>query len=643
MCITKQDDVFPQPQVVFARNHCEEAQLRPFVFGESVRDWSHTDSCYVIFPYDGKTKTLPEPELPQIVAFMWPYKPILWDRKVFGGQTYREAGKPWHEYGQIPVGRMKTPISIAFPEIATHNHFSLDRGGKVFNQTSPLIKFGDDVTEDQIFSILSLLNSSAICFWLKQVIPCKGLGGQGGGIKPETWSRAYVFNGMMVGQCPIPENVHLLSALGSQVDSLAREAQAHAPSNVVKQGIADLSYRLANARKSYESLHRRMVALQEEIDWKVYALFGLCKETDSPDSLLDEGIYPEERIVEILLRDRINSGEPSIFYQVHAYRGAGQWRESCVSQRSVVTTQRLEILESTPEIRLIEQLDFKRRWQVEPWENQEKSALCNWLLDRLETPKYCKGNKGNPELTTTAAMADVASADAEFLQVAELYRGRPDFNVAALVSELVEGESVPFLPALRYKPAGLRKREVWERTWALQRQQDARKGVGEIPVPPKYTTSDFVKTDFWRLRGKLDVPKERWVSYPHCGTDSDSTLVVGWAGWNYLEQATALIAYYDARKRDGWDAKRLRPLLAGLDQLLPWIHQWHPEIDPEFGETAGQSFQTLLEQDAHELGLTIEDIRNWTPPAKVAKASTKQPRTTKKKIESLEDEATVAD
>ena len=117
---------------------------------------------------------------------------------------------------------------------------------------------------------------------------------------------------------------------------------------------------------------------------------------------------------------------------------------------------------------------------------------------------------------------------------------RTDFNVAALVAELVESEAVPFLPILRYKPAGLRKRDLWERTWDLQRQQDAGKDVGEIVVPPKYASADFVKTDFWRLRGKLDVPKERWISYPHCSTESDPTLVVGWAGWNHLEQATAL-------------------------------------------------------------------------------------------------------
>ena len=143
--------------------------------------------------------------------------------------------------------------------------------------------------------------------------------------------------------------------------------------------------------------------------------------------------------------------------------------------------------------------------------------------------------------------------------------------------------------------------------------------MGDIPVPPKYTSADFLKQDYWRLRGKLDVPKERWISYPHLQTESDPSLVVGWAGWNHLQQATALVSYYDARRREGWDAKRLTPILAGLDQLLPWIHQWHPEIDPEFGDTAGQSYQTMLEHDAHELGLTIEEIRNWEPPKKARK------------------------
>lgn len=40
--------------------------------------------------------------------------------------------------------------------------------------------------------------------------------------------------------------------------------------------------------------------------------------------------------------------------------------------------------------------------------------------------------------------------------------------------------------------------------------------VGAIPVPPRYVSADFQKAAWWRLRGKLDVPKERFVSLPGC-------------------------------------------------------------------------------------------------------------------------------
>ena len=99
-----------------------------------------------------------------------------------------------------------------------------------------------------------------------------------------------------------------------------------------------------------------------------------------------------------------------------------------------------------------------------------------------------------------------------------------------------------------------------------------------------------------------------------------------------MQQGTALIAYYDARKREGWTAEQLMPLLTGLDQLIPWVHQWHPEVDPEYGETAGQSFERLLEADAHELGLTLDVIRSWKPPEKVRKA-----KATGKKKATVED------
>ena len=183
--------------------------------------------------------------------------------------------------------------------------------------------------------------------------------------------------------------------------------------------------------------------------------------------------------------------------------------------------------------------------------------------------------------------------------MAALYAGRPDFPLPKLVEDLVTSESVPFLPALRYKPSGLTKRQVWERTWDLQRREDAGEDVGPIPVPPKYTSADFLTSDIWRLRGKLDVPKERFVSYPHCARDGDPSLVVGWAGWDHLRQAQALTSYYERMKsREGWPAERLVPLLAGLDGLVPWLLQWHNEVDPEYDLRMGDYYRDFVRDEA---------------------------------------------
>jgi hypothetical protein len=44
----------------------------------------------------------------------------------------------------------------------------------------------------------------------------------------------------------------------------------------------------------------------------------------------------------------------------------------------------------------------------------------------------------------------------------------------------------------------------------------------------------------------------------------------------------------------------------------------------------------LLESEAQELGLTLEQIRNWTPPAKKKAAKTKAAKKSRKKSKSAE-------
>ena len=203
-----------------------------------------------------------------------------------------------------------------------------------------------------------------------------------------------------------------------------------------------------------------------------------------------------------------------------------------------------------------------------------------------------------------------------------------------MVRELVEQESVPYLPVHRYKESGLRARKDWEATWELQRKEDAieadvrkqharepeeklkvlirkaqQEQIGDIPVPPKYSSKDFQKSSFWRLRGKLDVPKERWISYPGAERDGDPSPLIAWAGWDHLQQAQALAEYYlDAKTNQGWPATKLKTLLAGLFDLLPWLKQWHNEIDADYGMGLGDYFGGFLEEECRALDLTLDDV-----------------------------------
>jgi hypothetical protein len=141
---------------------------------------------------------------------------------------------------------------------------------------------------------------------------------------------------------------------------------------------------------------------------------------------------------------------------------------------------------------------------------------------------------------------------------------------------------------------------------AAKRKKDE---LGEIPVPPKYTSADFTKTGYWSLRGKLDVPKERWVSYPGAQREGDDSILIAWAGWDHLQQAQALAEYLiDSKDNSGWSVERLKPLLAGLADLIPWLKQWHNSPDPNLGMGLGDYFAGFLEEQCRTIEVTVEDV-----------------------------------
>jgi hypothetical protein len=624
---THADEIFVQ-STNFVHRHGLEEGFRDQIRGDDIRDWGAWGDESIVFPYDNEIEQWTD--FPRSSKWSWFYnfKTLLWDRSTFGGGTYRTTGRPWFDYHQFPKSRARTPLSIGYAFISTHNHFVLERGERVYNRSAPVIRLPIGAAFDDYLSILAILNCSTACFWMKQVCHNNGNGGIGGGIGDEGWERRFQYDGTKLLEFPVVETDSNSLILARELDTLAQESNKLIPAECIRHTIP-IAEDLASNLVEIENHETRMVALQEELDWLCYRRYGLMAPFEWPDGGGDEpysdppGLKLGERPFEIAMARKMAAGElQTSWFERHGSTPIteipGHWPES---YRALVQW-RLDAIRDDPNIALIERPEYKRRWLREPWDDQVHRALRSWLLDRLETGRYWPDPAHEPpELASCAALAERAARDADFLQVAALYAGRPDFPLARLVEELVTAESVPLLPVLRYRPSGLVKRMVWERTWDLQRREDDKEDVGPIPVPPKYASADFLNSDLWRLRGKLDVPRERFVSYPHASRDGDPSLVVGWAGWDHLRQAQALTAYYERMKsREGWTPDRLAPLLAGLDQLVPWLIQWHNELDPEYDLRMGDYYRDFVADEVQALGFTLEQVRAWTPPAKAKRA-----------------------
>ncbi|MCL5969860.1 MAG: BREX-2 system adenine-specific DNA-methyltransferase PglX [Betaproteobacteria bacterium] len=618
---TLEDDVYVVPAQVLRRHRVPDSLTRDSVSGDEVRDWNRSAGDAAVFPYDADYRPIALANYTNAYRYMWPYRTGLAGSVMFGKQTKVEAGLQWWEFGRLTVTKFRAPLSITFGEIATHNHFVLDRGGKVFKQTAPVIKLPAGSTEDEHLGLLGLLNSSVGCFWLKQV--CFPKDGQG-----QMWEERFAFNATNVAEFPLCEGRPL--AITRRMDALVQQLKSLAPAVLLAASQLPTRTSLDEACARTLQVRQRMVFEQEELDWHCYRLYGLLPADVEVDQV-EHGTAVEvalgERAFEIVLARRMAAGrETSNWFERHGSTPITEIPARWPDSYKRVVQRRIELIERDPTLRLLERPLYKRRWSSLGWKDLEQTALRNWLLDRLEAPALWPAGAEQPaQLTSTSRLAEAVVRDADFMQIAALYAGHADFDVPQLVAELVSSEAVPALPVQRYTDTGLRKRAQWEDTWALQRREDAGEDVGKIPVPPKYQSKDFLKADFWRLRGGLDVPKERWVSYPGCERGSDGSLVIAWAGWNHLQQATAVAGYYmDMKDNEGWEPARLQPLLASLLELVPWLEQWHNELDPVFGERMGDYYRGFVTEEARGLGFTLDDLRAWKPVAVAAKRGRKK-------------------
>ncbi|GAA3473656.1 BREX-2 system adenine-specific DNA-methyltransferase PglX [Nonomuraea roseola] len=617
---TGADDILTASPATLRRIKAEPTPLVPVISGSGVRDWR------AVCDRTGIQLGERAPEnFPHLARRLWPYRTLLGQRRSFGGTTYFAEGRPWYSWHQISRDEGVHPWSIVFSWVSTHNHFAIVRTRATPLNSAPVIEFDQDASGTDIVRLNALLNSSLLGFWLKRHSNSKGQPRTDQTGSGEPWTLYYEFTGTRTGDVPLPHgwqsdrswNPDLPSAL----DALAAEAEAADPLAVLAGADLPSEELIENARLKWTEVSARMAVHQEELDWHVYSLYGLCP-PDLALRSLDElpSLVPGERPFEILLARAIAAGrETSDWFSRHGRTATtevpARWPES---YRTLVE-RRISAISSTAALRVLESPEYKRRWTTEDWQTHLREAAGERLITCLEERDLWYENDGSlvpqPRIRALGWLLEELGRSARVARLASL--AAPGKPIEEVLTSILTEESVPFLAAMRLTETGLRKRRNWEEVWDAQRQEDMLTDEAEIqafrvglPVPPRYTSADFLRPSYWRARGKNDIANEAFISYP---SGSGVTVAFGWAGWNALERGTALALHALDAKSAGVEASDLIPQIAGLAELQPWIDQWHGTCGTPEGARADE-LRHLRRTLQDQCGVADETLRAWRPP-----------------------------
>jgi hypothetical protein len=621
--VTGLDDAFVASPHVFRRMDADiNDVLVDVAAGTDVRDWAlMADSVGFLPRVEGGSVAIDR--YPVLAARLWRYRTTLRGRAQFAQTLSAQEGRPWYDWNQVATRLGENDYAIAYRWISTHSQFALRPSHVVALNSAPVIKLTAVSTRTGLVSLLGVLNSSSVDFWLKQHSHRKGAE-----FRQEAswddWEAFYEFTAAQLRDLPLPADMHTWQA--STLDGLAQARMACVPTAVSASGPLTAA-RLEAARQQWEALGREMVAVQEELDWEIYRRYGLLEDVtvDGTDFVAPVGSIPPialgERAFEIALARQVSIGDgETTWFSRHGITPVVEIPITWPMEYRKIVERRISAIERGGVVRTLERPEFKRRWSVESWHATTNPELRGWLLDRLERRDLWFEERGGivrPRPLTISRLSELLSRDREFIAVSELYlRGGEHGD---LIVDLVATEHVPCLAASRYKDAGVEKYALWEATWDAQRREDAEgRSVdvlgGSNQPPPRYGPSDFRRPDYWRQRGKLDIPNERFISYPPVDHPGMRGFLLGWSGWTRAEQAQVLAdLVMDAIRDDGRDQGRIIALLASLQEALPWINRERKESGPEREDVSDKEFLLFFEDALRRTGLTPDSIRRWRP------------------------------
>jgi hypothetical protein len=294
---------------------------------------------------------------------------------------------------------------------------------------------------------------------------------------------------------------------------------------------------------------------------------------------------------------------------------------------------RLALVQSNSRLEVLEQPEHKRRWNVGDLGQKALAEVRELALDSIESII-----SRSLEPRSVRFICHELERDPSFRGFVAFLRGDDGVQLEAAVQELIEPEAVPEFDACYLSDAGLERLRTWRVLWEEQRREDAGE-ARPTNIPDVFAKPDYVG-HAWKHRDEYNVRTERFISYPGCESSVDPTPVYGWAGWNHLQRAHAVLSLYERRRTDEqWPKERLVPLLAALQELVPWLVQWHNE-PTEDGERPGETYASELERHLGLLSLSPADLRAWRAPKGRDRRSTARAAKARVLVKSIAETAT---
>jgi hypothetical protein len=539
ICFTGADDVYFVPMHMARRFSIEIDALARFVLGEGMRNWTH-DETGCICPYGADGRLLSESKVPHLLGYLRNWRSFLKKRLSYE-QTQEERGLAWWEYSIVFRERITGKLTISIVEIATHNHSEAIAKPFIANRSNPIFDLGASKRDENYHLMVSILNSATALFWLKQVCYNKGAG------EDEQRDR-FEYAGGKVQQLPVPkaivEALHgsgnsfatKLTTLsqacwerGQQMPALAlrrlfqKPGEAHQGWNSELAGHVVPSEKLGapfdstealseayrRAQAIRERLRAEMIALQEEMDWLVYAAYGLLPEEhpavqgEMPPGPLDR----EQRSSRFWPQ-----AEEDFAHAVNLI--PTDWPAS----RKRLWEARLATIRDNEHIRRIEQPVYKRRWD-EQWKvgNQWRcgpiayaaefvEAFEWWLREKAEWWLEHKKGGGPAEFDEWAqALWKDSRVQAAWPVTAEEYARLEYEKVREKAEEDDEPAPTPAPPSADFSSFKKAFRDIVDEEtvpegFPFGTPYDELEKKLKKPVPGK----------LHKVRGKLNVPRERF-------------------------------------------------------------------------------------------------------------------------------------